>query len=157
MDDLQILHAVPKLHCPQQKGSNPKPFFRSQCNLNASVRGKVLPGAVQTGGLQPPRHLLEVRTPAETTALSLQRTTDGFGGKGDYVSLAIKDGFVGIRKRPPSYDLGRSGVVVLRSSQRLQLGRFHRIIAKRYQRDGMLSVDGQASVLKDTARVRRTS
>ncbi|KAG8193217.1 hypothetical protein JTE90_005564 [Oedothorax gibbosus] len=58
-------------------------------------------------------------------------------GRGDYVSLAIKDGFVEFK-----YNLG-SGVAVLRSSQRLQVGKFHRIAAKRYQKDGMLSVDGQ--------------
>ncbi|XP_054715534.1 agrin-like [Uloborus diversus] len=59
-------------------------------------------------------------------------------GKGDYVSLAVKDGYVEFR-----YNLG-SGEAILRSSQRLQLGRFHRITAKRYQRDGMISVDGKS-------------
>ncbi|GIY34897.1 hypothetical protein CDAR_522171 [Caerostris darwini] len=78
---------------------------------------------------------LEVRTLANDGIILYNGQTAS--GKGDYVSLAIKDGFVEFK-----YDLG-SGVVVLRSSQRLQLGRFHRIIAKRYQRDGMLSVDGQ--------------
>ncbi|GFY62708.1 hypothetical protein TNIN_474271, partial [Trichonephila inaurata madagascariensis] len=78
---------------------------------------------------------LEIRTLANDGIILYNGQTAS--GKGDYVSLAIKDGYVEFK-----YDLG-SGVVVLRSSQKLQIGRFHRIIAKRYQRDGMLSVDGQ--------------
>ncbi|XP_035220628.1 agrin-like [Stegodyphus dumicola] len=61
-------------------------------------------------------------------------------GRGDYVSLVVKDGFIEFR-----YDLG-SGPLILRSSQKLQLGRFHRITARRYQREGMLSVDGQDGI-----------
>ncbi|XP_067139289.1 agrin-like isoform X1 [Centruroides vittatus] len=61
-------------------------------------------------------------------------------GAGDFVSLAVKDGYVEFR-----YNLG-SGPVILRSSQRLQAGRFHRLVAKRYLRDGMLTLDGQEDV-----------
>ncbi|GFY48023.1 hypothetical protein TNIN_260231, partial [Trichonephila inaurata madagascariensis] len=59
---------------------------------------------------------------------------------GDFVSLTLKDGFIEFR-----YNLG-SGAVVLRSSQRVQLGKFHRVIAKRYLKDGLLAVDGQENV-----------
>ncbi|XP_067139294.1 agrin-like isoform X3 [Centruroides vittatus] len=61
-------------------------------------------------------------------------------GAGDFVSLAIKDGYVEFR-----YNLG-SGPVILRSPQRLQAGRFHRLVAKRYLRDGMLTLEGQEDV-----------
>lgn len=43
------------------------------------------------------------------------------------------------------YNLG-SGPVVLRSPHRLQQGRFHRLVAKRYLRDGVLTLDGQEDV-----------
>lgn len=43
------------------------------------------------------------------------------------------------------YNLG-NGPVVLRSSQKLHLGKFHRLIAKRYLRDGMLTLEGQEDV-----------
>ncbi|GFU04717.1 hypothetical protein NPIL_519981 [Nephila pilipes] len=59
---------------------------------------------------------------------------------GDFVSLTLKDGFIEFR-----YNLG-SGAVVLRSTQRVQLGKFHRVIAKRYLKDGLLAVDGQENV-----------
>ncbi|KAG8193212.1 hypothetical protein JTE90_005560 [Oedothorax gibbosus] len=61
-------------------------------------------------------------------------------GTGDFVSLAIKDGFVEFR-----YNLG-NGPVILRSPQKLHLGKFHRLIAKRYLRDGMLTLEGQEDV-----------
>nr|XP_042902800.1 agrin [Parasteatoda tepidariorum] len=61
-------------------------------------------------------------------------------GIGDFVSLSIKDAFVEFR-----YNLG-NGAVVLRSPQKLHLGKFHRLIAKRYLREGMLALEGQQDV-----------
>ncbi|XP_076328006.1 agrin-like isoform X3 [Tachypleus tridentatus] len=61
-------------------------------------------------------------------------------GHGDFVSLAVKDGYVIFR-----YDLG-SGPVELRSTQRLQPGKFHRVVAKRYLQEGVLTVEGQEAV-----------
>ncbi|XP_054715535.1 agrin-like [Uloborus diversus] len=58
----------------------------------------------------------------------------------DFVSLSLKDGFIEFR-----YNLG-SGAVVLTSSERIQLGKYQRVIAKRYLKDGMLAVDGQENV-----------
>ncbi|CAH1955675.1 unnamed protein product [Acanthoscelides obtectus] len=71
-----------------------------------------------------------------------QQKADGLG---DYVSLAIIKGFVEFR-----YDLG-SGPAVIRSLEKVETGKFHKIVIKRYHRDGMLKVDdgedmgGQAS------------
>ncbi|KFM77888.1 Agrin, partial [Stegodyphus mimosarum] len=59
---------------------------------------------------------------------------------GDFISLSLKDGFVEFR-----YNLG-SGAVVLRSLQKVILGKYQRVVAKRYLKDGMLAVDGQESV-----------
>ncbi|KAG8193219.1 hypothetical protein JTE90_005566 [Oedothorax gibbosus] len=59
---------------------------------------------------------------------------------GDFVSLTLKDGFVEFR-----YNLG-SGAVVIRSSDRVPLGKFQKVVAKRYLKDGMLSVEGQENV-----------
>ncbi|KAK3918799.1 Agrin [Frankliniella fusca] len=61
-------------------------------------------------------------------------------GSGDFVSLALVAGYVEFR-----YNLG-SGTVVLRSATRLTLHAPHRVSAKRYHRDGMLSVDDAADV-----------
>ncbi|XP_071039097.1 agrin-like isoform X2 [Parasteatoda tepidariorum] len=61
-------------------------------------------------------------------------------GSGDFVSLSVRDGFVEFR-----YNLG-SGPVILRSPHRLQKGKFHRLVAKRYLRDGVLTLDGQEDV-----------
>ncbi|KAE8751005.1 hypothetical protein FOCC_FOCC002433 [Frankliniella occidentalis] len=61
-------------------------------------------------------------------------------GSGDFVSLALVGGYVEFR-----YNLG-SGTVVLRSGSRLTLHAPHRVSAKRYHRDGMLSVDDDADV-----------
>lgn len=43
------------------------------------------------------------------------------------------------------YNLG-SGPVVLASLERVQLHKYHRIIAKRYQRDGILQMDNSEAV-----------
>ncbi|XP_069999257.1 agrin isoform X5 [Penaeus vannamei] len=56
-------------------------------------------------------------------------------GSGDFISLALVDGYVEFR-----YNLG-SGPAVIRSHHRVQMKRFHRVVAKRYQRDGILQLD----------------
>ncbi|XP_070168746.1 agrin isoform X2 [Polyergus mexicanus] len=53
-------------------------------------------------------------------------------GTGDFVSLAIVDGYVQFR-----YNLG-NGPVVLTSSERVTMKTFHRATAKRYHKDGVL-------------------
>ncbi|RWS15617.1 agrin-like protein [Dinothrombium tinctorium] len=64
-----------------------------------------------------------------------------FSGKGDFVSLAMRDSYVEFR-----FNLG-SGLAILRSRQRLVLGSSVRVTAKRHLRDGKLSVAGQKDVL----------
>jgi coxsackievirus/adenovirus receptor len=56
-------------------------------------------------------------------------------GHGDYVSLAIVHGHVEFR-----YDLG-SGPLKIRSRSAIKPGEWHRVTAKRYQRDGLLTLD----------------
>ncbi|XP_063914885.1 agrin-like isoform X2 [Zophobas morio] len=56
-------------------------------------------------------------------------------GLGDFVSLAIVDGFVEFK-----YNLG-NGHVLIRSVDKIQLGYFHRVVIKRYHRDGILKLD----------------
>ncbi|XP_064092109.1 agrin-like isoform X6 [Macrobrachium nipponense] len=56
-------------------------------------------------------------------------------GSGDFISLALVDGFVEFR-----YNLG-SGPAVIRSHERVQMKSFHRVVANRYQRDGKLQLD----------------
>ncbi|XP_042234513.1 agrin-like isoform X4 [Homarus americanus] len=56
-------------------------------------------------------------------------------GSGDFLSLALVNGFVEFR-----YNLG-SGPALIRSHERVQMKRFHRVVAKRYQRDGILQLD----------------
>nr|XP_018901101.1 PREDICTED: agrin-like isoform X3 [Bemisia tabaci] len=61
-------------------------------------------------------------------------------GTGDFISLAIVNGFVEFR-----YNLG-NGPVVIVSPHKVTLRKFHRIVAKRYQRDGLLQVDSAEPV-----------
>ncbi|KAK7579954.1 hypothetical protein V9T40_000583 [Parthenolecanium corni] len=61
-------------------------------------------------------------------------------GAGDFLSLALINGFVEFR-----YNLG-NGPAILTSIQRLSVNSYHRIVAKRYQKDGILQVDGGESV-----------
>ncbi|CAG7734118.1 unnamed protein product, partial [Allacma fusca] len=61
-------------------------------------------------------------------------------GSGDFLSLALVDGFVEFR-----YDLG-DGPAILRSSSRVSSGSTHHIVAKRYNRDGLLRLDGEDDV-----------
>ncbi|XP_065218165.1 agrin-like isoform X2 [Planococcus citri] len=61
-------------------------------------------------------------------------------GAGDFISLAIVNGYAEFR-----YNLG-NGPAILTSMQRLSLNNFHKIVAKRYQRDGILQVDNNESV-----------
>ncbi|GJQ68230.1 hypothetical protein Trydic_g10765 [Trypoxylus dichotomus] len=56
-------------------------------------------------------------------------------GLGDFVSLAIIKGYVEFR-----YNLG-NGPIVITSLNKVQMNQFHRIIIKRYHRDGMLKLD----------------
>lgn len=58
----------------------------------------------------------------------------------DFISLSINDGFVEFR-----YDLG-TGPALLKSRQRIRLGQWHRVQAKRWHRDGMLKVDQHDNV-----------
>nr|CAD7199575.1 unnamed protein product [Timema douglasi] len=56
-------------------------------------------------------------------------------GTGDFVSLALVNGFVEFR-----YNLG-NGPVVIASMDRVEMKKFHRVVVKRYHRDGMLKLD----------------
>lgn len=61
-------------------------------------------------------------------------------GQGDFVSLALVGGFVEFR-----YNLG-NGPVVIRSLDKIQIGKFHRVVLKRYHRDGILKLDDAEDV-----------
>ncbi|CAH1773592.1 unnamed protein product [Owenia fusiformis] len=61
-------------------------------------------------------------------------------GKGDFISISVKDGFVEFR-----YDLG-SGPITLKSIYRVTLNRWHRVVAKRFGRDGMLKLDNNQEI-----------
>ncbi|XP_047735915.1 agrin [Hyalella azteca] len=61
-------------------------------------------------------------------------------GEGDFLSLAVVDGFVEFR-----FNLG-SGTAIIRSHHKISSKRFHRVVAKRYQRDGVLQLDGAEDV-----------
>ncbi|CAG7786347.1 unnamed protein product [Allacma fusca] len=61
-------------------------------------------------------------------------------GSGDFLSLALIDGYVEFR-----YDLG-DGPAILRSAARVTSGSTYHIVAKRYNRDGLLRVDGDEEI-----------
>ncbi|CAB3372768.1 Hypothetical predicted protein [Cloeon dipterum] len=61
-------------------------------------------------------------------------------GSGDFISLAVVNGFVEFR-----YNLG-SGPVVITSHEKVQLRKFHHLVARRYQRDGVLRLDNTVDV-----------
>lgn len=50
---------------------------------------------------------------------------------GDFISLAVKDGFLQFR-----YNLG-SGFIIITSSSRLSLGEWHEVYANRTERTGL--------------------
>lgn len=56
-------------------------------------------------------------------------------GMGDFFSLALVKGFVEFR-----YNLG-NGAAVIKSLEKIELKRFHRLVIKRYHRDGLLKLD----------------
>lgn len=56
-------------------------------------------------------------------------------GLGDFVSLAIVNGYVEFR-----YNLG-NGIVSIKSLEKVELKKFHKVVIKRYHRDGMLRLD----------------
>lgn len=56
-------------------------------------------------------------------------------GLGDFISLALVNGFVEFR-----YNLG-NGPVLIRSVDKIQLARFHKVVIKRYHKDGILKLD----------------
>ena len=58
----------------------------------------------------------------------------------DYVSISLMNGFVEFR-----YDLG-SGTLVLRSNTKIMLGQWHHLVARRYNQDGYLALDGSDKV-----------
>ncbi|XP_065165794.1 agrin-like isoform X2 [Atheta coriaria] len=86
---------------------------------------------------------MEFRTySSDGILLYAQQNSDG---KGDFVSLAIKDGFVEFR-----YNLG-DGSVTITSLEKVIPGEFHRVVAKRYHRDGMLQLDDGENVAGQSA------
>ncbi|KAG5885807.1 hypothetical protein JTB14_001416 [Gonioctena quinquepunctata] len=66
-------------------------------------------------------------------------------GLGDFVCLAIVNGFVEFK-----YNLG-NGPVLIRSVDKIELGRFHRVVLKRYHRDGILKLDEAEEVAGQAA------
>lgn len=56
-------------------------------------------------------------------------------GQGDFVSLALVDGYVQFK-----YNLG-SGPVAITSLDKVQMKKFHRVVIKRYHKDGLLKLD----------------
>ena len=58
----------------------------------------------------------------------------------DFISLAILNGFVEFR-----YDLG-SGTLLLQSNSKITMGQWHYLVARRYNQDGFLSLDGSDKV-----------
>ncbi|XP_077998686.1 agrin-like isoform X2 [Glandiceps talaboti] len=62
-------------------------------------------------------------------------------GKGDFLSIAVKESFVEMR-----YDLG-SGAAMIKSTVPIQLNRWHKVKASRTKRDGKLSVDDELDVI----------
>ncbi|XP_049877117.1 agrin-like [Pectinophora gossypiella] len=61
-------------------------------------------------------------------------------GTGDFVSLALVNGYLEFR-----YNLG-NGAIVLTSLEKITLNEYHKVSAKRYHRDGILSVDDMEDV-----------
>ncbi|XP_015786514.1 agrin-like [Tetranychus urticae] len=61
-------------------------------------------------------------------------------GEGDFVSISIKGGYIEFR-----YNLG-SGMVILRSLEKISTRERIKLVAKRYLRDGLLTVDKQRDV-----------
>src|SRR5688500_18497374 len=56
-------------------------------------------------------------------------------GEGDFVSISLKNGYVEFR-----FNLG-SGTEILRSPQKILLGKLVKVVAKRYLKDGTLTVE----------------
>ena len=54
----------------------------------------------------------------------------------DFLSLTLREKFVEFK-----YDLGSGQTLTLRSNVQVRLGHWHRLVAKRYNRDGFLSLD----------------
>ncbi|XP_073957154.1 agrin-like isoform X3 [Choristoneura fumiferana] len=61
-------------------------------------------------------------------------------GTGDFVSLALVNGYLEFR-----YNLG-NGALILTSLEKITLNEYHKVSAKRYHRDGILSVDEMEDV-----------
>ncbi|XP_033609084.1 agrin isoform X4 [Cryptotermes secundus] len=61
-------------------------------------------------------------------------------GTGDFVSIGLVNGYVEFR-----YNLG-NGPVVITSLDRVEMKKFHRVVVKRYHRDGMLKLDDYEDV-----------
>ncbi|XP_045484151.1 agrin isoform X4 [Pieris rapae] len=63
-----------------------------------------------------------------------------YDGTGDFVSLALVNGYLEFR-----YNLG-NGAIILTSLEKITLNEYHKVSAKRYHRDGILSVDNMEDV-----------
>lgn len=61
-------------------------------------------------------------------------------GTGDFLTVAIVNGFIEFR-----YNLG-NGVVKIVGLKRIEKGKYHRVTAKTYHRDGMLKIDDNDEV-----------
>lgn len=66
-----------------------------------------------------------------------QQKNDGLG---DFVSLAIVNGYVQFR-----YNLG-NGAVIISASDKVEIKKFHKVVIKRYHRDGMLRFDDNEDI-----------
>ncbi|XP_018333493.1 agrin isoform X1 [Agrilus planipennis] len=62
-------------------------------------------------------------------------------GQGDFVSIAVVNGFIEFR-----YNLG-NGPTVIKSLDKIQLNRYHTVVVKRYRRDGFLKLNEDESIV----------
>lgn len=59
----------------------------------------------------------------------------GENGTGDFLALSLRNGHVEFR-----YDLG-SGAAILKTPEKIKVGTFHRVTARRFGKDGILKLD----------------
>ncbi|XP_076261775.1 agrin-like isoform X1 [Rhynchophorus ferrugineus] len=89
--------------------------------------------------------IIEVEFKSYTYDGILLYNAENDNGFGDFVSLSLTNGFVEFK-----YNLGH-GTVVIRSLDKIDLGKFHRVIVKRYNRDGLLKLDDADDVAAQAA------
>ena len=138
--------APQNLHLESLKDKNFKPKIKDKLKSLYAINSFEIPGFSGNSFLQFNSLQSKIRFSVDIELITYSENGlilyngQSFSGKGDWIALLLKNGFVEFK-----YNLG-SGKFILRSKKKINLNQTFHLTAKRYKQDGILIVSGEKPV-----------